>query len=257
MRRESWALSASMRPAARASSPGAWSIRSGARRPFCLVDRAAAAASIWPTSAAARTRPERHVHSDGRAMAVRPLRQSAEGSKKGRPSMSAEPSESGRRAIAHPRSGLYRRYPHRQCRRYHLARPRGAEIGGCHPLRGNRVSRETADPPWHPPAAAGLSRAQCRRMRPRFWSGCAGGEPGAHLRCRHPLSPIPASSWCAPSGRGLPLTALPGPSAALTALVLSGLPPDRFFFAGFLPPKRPSGARTEGTGGDPLHPHLL
>ena len=36
---------------------------------------------------------------------------------------------------------------------------------------------------------------------------------------------------------GLPVTALPGPSAALTALVISGLPTDRFFFAGFLPPK--------------------
>ena len=34
---------------------------------------------------------------------------------------------------------------------------------------------------------------------------------------------------------GLAVTALPGPSAALTALVLSGLPTDRFFFAGFLP----------------------
>lgn len=40
---------------------------------------------------------------------------------------------------------------------------------------------------------------------------------------------------------GHPFTALPGASAALTALVLSGLPSDRFFFAGFLPPK--SGAR--------------
>jgi 16S rRNA (cytidine1402-2'-O)-methyltransferase len=36
---------------------------------------------------------------------------------------------------------------------------------------------------------------------------------------------------------GLPVTALPGPSAALAALLLSGLPSDRFLFAGFLPPK--------------------
>lgn len=36
---------------------------------------------------------------------------------------------------------------------------------------------------------------------------------------------------------GVPVTALPGPSAALTALALSGLPSDRFLFAGFLPVK--------------------
>lgn len=39
------------------------------------------------------------------------------------------------------------------------------------------------------------------------------------------------------TAEGLPVTAAPGPSAALTALTLSGLPPDAFLFAGFLPPR--------------------
>jgi len=42
----------------------------------------------------------------------------------------------------------------------------------------------------------------------------------------------------------IPVTAAPGASALLTALVLSGLPSDRFLFAGFLPAKSPA-RRTE------------
>ena len=37
--------------------------------------------------------------------------------------------------------------------------------------------------------------------------------------------------------RGITVTALPGPSAVIAALTISGLPTDRFFFAGFAPPK--------------------
>ena len=36
----------------------------------------------------------------------------------------------------------------------------------------------------------------------------------------------------------IPITCLPGPTASLTGLVLSGAPPDRFMFMGFLPDKK-------------------
>ncbi|MEE2761577.1 MAG: 16S rRNA (cytidine(1402)-2'-O)-methyltransferase [Pseudomonadota bacterium] len=36
---------------------------------------------------------------------------------------------------------------------------------------------------------------------------------------------------------GLTITAVPGANAGLTALILSGLPPDRYLFAGYLPPR--------------------
>jgi 16S rRNA (cytidine1402-2'-O)-methyltransferase len=38
--------------------------------------------------------------------------------------------------------------------------------------------------------------------------------------------------------QGIYVTALPGASSVLAALCLAGLPTDRFFFAGFLPPKK-------------------
>ena len=43
--------------------------------------------------------------------------------------------------------------------------------------------------------------------------------------------------------RGIAVTACPGPSAVLTGLALSGLPTDRFLFAGFVPQKQGERAR--------------
>ncbi len=46
---------------------------------------------------------------------------------------------------------------------------------------------------------------------------------------------------------GLPVRAAPGASALLAALVVAGLPTDRFLFAGFLPPKAGARARSLAT----------
>ena len=42
---------------------------------------------------------------------------------------------------------------------------------------------------------------------------------------------------------GYPVFTAPGPSAVIAALTLAGLPTDRFFFMGFLPPKPPARIR--------------
>ena len=48
------------------------------------------------------------------------------------------------------------------------------------------------------------------------------------------------------TSRGIPVVAVPGPSAVTAALAVSGLPTDRFVFLGFLP--RKSGQRTRALG---------
>ena len=46
----------------------------------------------------------------------------------------------------------------------------------------------------------------------------------------------------------IPVISLPGPCAAITALVGSGLPTDRLFFIGFLPRRRGAGQTGPGSG---------
>ena len=54
---------------------------------------------------------------------------------------------------------------------------------------------------------------------------------------------------------GIPVTAVPGPSAVLTALAVSGLPVDRFCFEGFLP--RRTGERARRLDGLAAEPRTL
>jgi 16S rRNA (cytidine1402-2'-O)-methyltransferase len=73
-------------------------------------------------------------------------------------------------------------------------------------------------------------------MRPKILERLRGGESLALISdAGTPLVSDPGYKLVqAAIAEELPVTAVPGPSAALAALVLSGLPPDRFFFAGFL-----------------------
>ncbi len=85
-------------------------------------------------------------------------------------------------------------------------------------------------------------------MRPAIMARLAHGESLALVSdAGTPLISDPGYKLVRKAIRsGIYVSALPGPSAALLALPLSGLPSDRFMFAGFLPPK--SGARRKALG---------
>ena len=77
------------------------------------------------------------------------------------------------------------------------------------------------------------------RMRPRLIERLKNGQSVALLSdAGTPLVSDPGYKLVrAALEEDLAITALPGPSAVLSALLLSGLPCDRFLFGGFLPPK--------------------
>ena len=88
-------------------------------------------------------------------------------------------------------------------------------------------------------------RAQ-RALEGRAHPGRAPRGAGRRPRLRRRdarASPIRAIAWCAtPARRACPSFRCPGPSAAVAALSVSGLPTDRFLFVG-LPAARRPGAR--------------
>lgn len=81
------------------------------------------------------------------------------------------------------------------------------------------------------------------QMRPRLLAEIADGRTVAYVSdAGTPLVADPGYRLAAEAvAEGLAVTAVPGPSAALAALSVAGLPTDRFLFAGFPPPQE--GAR--------------
>jgi 16S rRNA (cytidine1402-2'-O)-methyltransferase len=86
------------------------------------------------------------------------------------------------------------------------------------------------------------------RARPEILAALRGGERVALVSdAGTPLVSDPGYKLVrAAIAEGLPVSAVPGPSAALVALLVSGLPPDRFLFAGFLPPRQSARRRALG-----------
>lgn len=86
--------------------------------------------------------------------------------------------------------------------------------------------------PYHEHNAAQMRPKILERLR-------AGGKLALISDAGTPLVSDPGYKLVADLvAEGLPVSGVPGPSAMLAALVLAGLPTDRFFFEGFLPPKQ-------------------
>jgi 16S rRNA (cytidine1402-2'-O)-methyltransferase len=119
---------------------------------------------------------------------------------------------------------------------------RGADLIACEDTRvtGNLLSKFDIRRPTLP-----YHDHNAETMRPKLMERLLHGETVALVSdAGMPLISDPGYKLVRQATEaGIAVTVIPGPSAPLAALVLSGLPSDRFLFAGFLPVK--DGARRE------------
>ena len=113
---------------------------------------------------------------------------------------------------------------------------RGADLIACEDTRvsGNLLTRFGLKTPLLP-----YHEHNAETMRPRLMARLGQNQVVALISdAGTPLVSDPGYKLVrAAIAEGYVVHTTPGPSALLAALVLSGLPPDRFFFAGFLDPK--------------------
>jgi 16S rRNA (cytidine1402-2'-O)-methyltransferase len=121
----------------------------------------------------------------------------------------------------------------------------GADLIAC---EDTRVTRKLLDRYAIDTKTLAYNDHNARRILPRLIERLKDGESVALVSdAGTPLVSDPGYRLVAAAvAEDIPVHALPGPSAALAALVLAGLPTDAFFFAGFLPAK--SAARRRRIG---------
>nr|WP_245434490.1 16S rRNA (cytidine(1402)-2'-O)-methyltransferase [Pseudolabrys taiwanensis] len=113
----------------------------------------------------------------------------------------------------------------------------GADVIAC---EDTRVTRKLAERYGIETPLTAYHEHNAAEARPKLLARLAADQAVALVSdAGTPLISDPGYKLAREAGEaGYTVTALPGPSSVLAGLSLSGLPTDRFFFEGFLPPKQ-------------------